>query len=173
MEMSKDFEQACPGVRISINQQVADYTVILSHIELGLFVRDNQMQVADKNGDLISKTREGGSIGGNVDVVCSLIIMDWYGKAAEQGYPEAQFNVGLLYANGKGVKQDYAQAALLWRKGAGSQVACRPSHTALAAGRLHRYCSTLLSRSSFRPGGRKLASTALAASSRSWSSVKS
>jgi hypothetical protein len=29
MEMSKDFEKVCPGVRVTINQQVADYTVIL------------------------------------------------------------------------------------------------------------------------------------------------
>jgi hypothetical protein len=40
MEMSKDFERNCPGVRISINQQMADYTVALNHIEHGL-ARDN------------------------------------------------------------------------------------------------------------------------------------
>ena len=56
MEMSKDFEKNCPGVRVTINQSVADYTVLLNHIEHG-FVRDNQIQIANKDGDLISKTK--------------------------------------------------------------------------------------------------------------------
>lgn len=76
MEMSKDFEKVCPGARITINQQAADYTVILNHIEVGLFARDNQIQVADKNGDLL-KNKEGGSIKGNVKGVCTLILSDW------------------------------------------------------------------------------------------------
>ena len=46
MEMSKDLERDCPGVRMTINQQVADYTVLLNHIEVG-FARDNQIQVAN------------------------------------------------------------------------------------------------------------------------------
>jgi hypothetical protein len=61
MEMSKDFERDCPAVKITIIQSAADYTVALNHIEIGLFVRDNQFQIADRNGDLISKTKEGGS----------------------------------------------------------------------------------------------------------------
>jgi hypothetical protein len=65
MEMSKDFEQLCPEVRISLNQQGADYTVALNHIEHGLS-RDNQIQVANKDAALISKTKEGGSIKGGV-----------------------------------------------------------------------------------------------------------
>ncbi len=76
MEMSKDFERNCPGVRISLNQTLADYTVALNHIEVG-FVRDNQFQIADKNGDLISKTKEGGSISGGVKKVCSILLSDW------------------------------------------------------------------------------------------------
>jgi len=76
MEMAKDFEKVCPGVKITINQQNADYTVILNHIEVGLFNRDNQVQVADKNGDLM-KTKEGGGIKGNVKNACNLILADW------------------------------------------------------------------------------------------------
>jgi hypothetical protein len=76
MEMGKDFEKVCPGVRVTINQQAADYTVILNHIEVGLFARDNQMQVADRNGDLL-ETKEGGGIKGGVKNVCSLILGDW------------------------------------------------------------------------------------------------
>ena len=80
MEMSKDFERDCPGVKISLNQSVADYTVVLNHIEVG-FMRDNQFQVADKNGDLISKTKEGGSIAGGVKKACSFILSDWTAKS--------------------------------------------------------------------------------------------
>lgn len=76
MEMSKDFEEVCPGVRITITQQAADYTVSLNHTEYG-FMRDNQFQVADRNGDLISKTKEGGSIRGGVKKLCDLIAANW------------------------------------------------------------------------------------------------
>jgi TPR repeat protein len=37
----------------------------------------------------------------------------WYRKAAEQGLAEAQYNLGVMYANGDGVAQDYA-AAHMW-----------------------------------------------------------
>jgi hypothetical protein len=79
MEMSKDFEKDCPDVRISLNQSAADYTVSLNHIEQG-FSRDNQIQVANRDGDLISKTKEGGSINGNIKKACSLILNDWAKK---------------------------------------------------------------------------------------------
>jgi TPR repeat protein len=35
----------------------------------------------------------------------------WYWQAAENGHPEAQFNLSRLYASGKGVKRDDEQAA--------------------------------------------------------------
>lgn len=76
MEMSKDLEGDCPGVRITINQQMADYTILLNHIEVG-FARDNQIEVADKNGDLLSKTKEGGSIRGGMKKACGVILADW------------------------------------------------------------------------------------------------
>lgn len=81
MEMTKDFEKTCPGIKVTVNQQMADYTVLLNHIELGLFARDNQMEVADKNGDLI-QTKEGGGIKGGVKKVCDVILADW---AKQQG----------------------------------------------------------------------------------------
>jgi len=81
MEMSKDFEKSCSSVRISLNQQMADYTVVLNHIEHG-FARDNQIQIANKEGDLISKTKEGGSINGNVKKACDVILADWAKKSA-------------------------------------------------------------------------------------------
>jgi hypothetical protein len=79
MEMGKDFERDCPQVRVSLNQNMADYTVNLSHIEQG-WIRDNQIQIANKDGDLISKTKEGGSIAGAVKKACVLIEADWAKK---------------------------------------------------------------------------------------------
>jgi len=79
MEMSKDLEKECPGVQVTINQATADYTVLLNHIESG-FVRDNQVQVANKDGDLLTKTKEGGSIAAAMKKACTLILADWTKK---------------------------------------------------------------------------------------------
>ena len=35
-------------------------------------------------------------------------------KSAEQGYDHAQVNLGLMYAEGEGVSQDYVQAYKWW-----------------------------------------------------------
>src|SRR5271156_6073853 len=51
MEMSKDFQEECPGVQISVNPHLLDYTVDLNHTESD-FVRQNQIKVANKDGDL-------------------------------------------------------------------------------------------------------------------------
>ncbi len=40
--------------------------------------------------------------------------------AAEQGYVEAQFNLGMMYADGQGVAEDYAEA-IKWLKLAAEQ----------------------------------------------------
>jgi hypothetical protein len=80
MEMSKDLERDCHEVRVTINQQMADYTIALNHIEVGLLVRDNQIQIANKDGDLISKTKEGGSIAGGMKKACETIQSDWAKK---------------------------------------------------------------------------------------------
>ncbi|MDH5478723.1 MAG: sel1 repeat family protein, partial [Nitrospinota bacterium] len=42
----------------------------------------------------------------------------WFRKAAEQGDPEAQESLGLLYAEGSGVKKDLAEAEKWLRKAA-------------------------------------------------------
>jgi len=45
--------------------------------------------------------------------------MRWFQKAAEQGYADGQYNLGVMYANGQGVTQDYALAHM-WFNIAGS-----------------------------------------------------
>lgn len=39
-------------------------------------------------------------------------------RSAEQGYTEAQYNLGHAYCFGEGVSQDYTQAVYWWRKAA-------------------------------------------------------
>ncbi len=43
---------------------------------------------------------------------------EWYGKAAAQGNVDAQVNLGLMYARGRGVQQDYARAREWFEKAA-------------------------------------------------------
>ena len=38
--------------------------------------------------------------------------LKWYRLSAGQGDPGAQFNLGVIYANGQGVARDYVQAYL-------------------------------------------------------------
>ena len=47
------------------------------------------------------------------------IALKWYRKAANQGDARAQYNLGLVYTDGQGVAQDYAEAANWYRLAAG------------------------------------------------------
>jgi hypothetical protein len=76
MEMSKDFQEVCPGVRVSISLYVADYTVELNQVEHGV-VAENQMLIANKDGDLISQVKEWGGLKGGVKKACAAILADW------------------------------------------------------------------------------------------------
>jgi hypothetical protein len=87
MEMAKDFQKNCPDVKVTILQNAADYTVILNHIEVGAFGRDNQFQIANKDGDMLGGVREkggikSGSINGGVKAACNTILADWNAKQA-------------------------------------------------------------------------------------------
>ena len=44
--------------------------------------------------------------------------VEWYRKAAEQGFAPAQCNIGYMYAYGQGVAQNYATAVEWYRKAA-------------------------------------------------------
>ena len=49
--------------------------------------------------------------------------VNWFRKAAEQGYAKAQVNLGFMYRSGQGVPQDYAQAVNWFRKAAEQGIA--------------------------------------------------
>ncbi|MBC8095085.1 MAG: sel1 repeat family protein [Akkermansiaceae bacterium] len=44
--------------------------------------------------------------------------MEWYFKAAKQNHPLAQFNLGIMYANGQGVTRNDQEAAIWFGKSA-------------------------------------------------------
>jgi len=46
--------------------------------------------------------------------------LKWYRKAAEQGHVQAQLNLGAMYINGTGVRQDYVQGHM-WSNLAAAQ----------------------------------------------------
>jgi len=48
----------------------------------------------------------------------------WYLLAAEQGFANAQYNLGVMYANGEGVPEDDKQAVKWFRLAAEQGNAC-------------------------------------------------
>ncbi len=64
-------------------------------------------------GEAVSKTA-GGVVLDNDPAMAA----GWFYRAAEQGYADAQFNLGLLYADGDGVPQDMVEAAELFMQAA-------------------------------------------------------
>ena len=42
----------------------------------------------------------------------------WWRSAAEQGHARAQFNLGIMYDNGRGVPGEDAEAMMWWRSAA-------------------------------------------------------
>jgi TPR repeat protein len=44
--------------------------------------------------------------------------VEWFRKSAQQGYAWTEYNLGFMYANGKGVSQDYTEAVKWYRKAA-------------------------------------------------------
>ena len=84
MEMSKDFQEDCPEVQISVNPNLLDYTVELNHTEHS-FLWQNQIRVANKDGDVVSGANGGGSIKagsirGDVTKACQAVLADWAKK---------------------------------------------------------------------------------------------
>jgi hypothetical protein len=46
------------------------------------------------------------------------VAVEWFRKAADQGYPQGQFGLGWMYANGRGVPKDENEAVQWYRKAA-------------------------------------------------------
>jgi hypothetical protein len=79
MEVTKNLQKACPGVLITLNQSVADYTVMLnreSKQKRGLLRTNNQVQVANRAGDVLDSHATRMVSNASKDV-CGLILSDW------------------------------------------------------------------------------------------------
>lgn len=80
----------------------------------------SDLQQAAKNGDVDAQFSLGEKyrkMGGEANYTRAF---NWFNLAAEQGDPSAQYNVGVLHAQGQGVKRNYAEA-VKWYKLAANQ----------------------------------------------------
>ena len=77
-------------------------------------------QIQGYTFDSLWVLKEGGMgiVKGDVSIFPNSQTDDVHRKAAEQGHPRAQYNLGVLYANGQGVPQDFTEAAKWFRKAA-------------------------------------------------------
>jgi hypothetical protein len=78
MEVTKDLQKNCSGVLVTLNQNNADYTVMLnreSKHNRGLLRSNSQIQVANRLGDVLgtSATR---TVGNAAKDACELIVSD-------------------------------------------------------------------------------------------------
>ncbi|SOD42673.1 tetratricopeptide repeat protein [Nitrosovibrio sp. Nv4] len=81
--------------------------------EAGDAKAQNGLGVLFYTGEAISKDSTG-KILSNDPVTAAA----WFHRSAAQGYADAQFNLGLMYANGEGVAKDPAKAVELFQKAA-------------------------------------------------------
>jgi hypothetical protein len=78
MEVSKDLQQ-CPGVLVTVNEAVADYTVMLdreSKQKRGLLRSNSQVQVVNRAGDVIGAGAARTVNHASKDA-CNTILADW------------------------------------------------------------------------------------------------
>lgn len=93
MEVTKDLQKDCPGVMVTINQSAADYIVMLnreSKQNRGLLRSNNQLQVANKMGDILGSNATR-TVGNASKDACALIVADWqtHGRTNAQETPPA------------------------------------------------------------------------------------
>src|SRR5438045_445139 len=86
MEVTKDLQKSCFSVIVTLNQSNADYTVMLnreSKQNRGLLRSNNQLQVANKSGDILG-TSATHTVGNAAKDACELIQADWqaHGRAS-------------------------------------------------------------------------------------------
>jgi hypothetical protein len=79
MEMAKDFSKECPGVTVTVNQAIADYTVSLnreSKKNRGLLRSNNQVMIVNRLGDMLHAGATHAVSSATKDA-CSTILADW------------------------------------------------------------------------------------------------
>jgi hypothetical protein len=91
MEVSKDLQKNCPDVTVTLNQSIADYTVMLnreSKKNRGLLRSNSQIEVANRLGDVLG-TNATHTVGNASKDACHLIVADWaqHGRLASPDAP--------------------------------------------------------------------------------------
>ena len=87
----------------------ANQRLNLSHLKQDAYAGDRRSQLL--LGSLYEDGKQG--LGKNLPEAAK-----WYRKAAEQGYPQAQYNLGLLYEDGKGMTRNYHKATQWYQRAA-------------------------------------------------------
>jgi hypothetical protein len=93
MEVTKDLQKSCSGVLVTLNQNNADYTLMLnreSKHNRGLLRSNSQIQVANRLGDVLG-TSATHTVGNAAKDACELIVADWtqHGRIATPDSPAA------------------------------------------------------------------------------------
>jgi hypothetical protein len=79
MEVTKDLQKNCSGVTVTLNQSVADYTIMLnreSKKNRGLLRSNSQVEVANRLGDVLG-TNATHTVGNAAKDACHAILADW------------------------------------------------------------------------------------------------
>ena len=92
MEVTKDLQKNCGGVIITINQQAADYTIMMdreSKQNRGLLRSNSQIQVANRMGDVLGSSATH-TVSNAAKDACELILADWKQNGRIAPVPAAQ-----------------------------------------------------------------------------------
>ncbi|SER09782.1 hypothetical protein SAMN05421690_100861 [Nitrosomonas sp. Nm51] len=112
-EITELREQILPGSAEDEMTPGEKFQALLEDAKAGDPVAQNGLGVMYYTGEAVSKTLTGQILDNDPELAAG-----WFYRSAEQGYADAQFNLGLMYANGEGVEQDMQQAAELFTKAA-------------------------------------------------------
>lgn len=106
-------EQIMPGGFGDVKAAEEKFKALMAGAKAGDPAAQNSLGVMYYTGEAVSKNLSGKVLDNDPELAAG-----WFYRAAEQGYADAQFNLGLMYANGEGVLQDMEQAAELFKKAA-------------------------------------------------------
>jgi len=77
IELAQDFSKECGGVKLTLNQQDADYTVNLNHQAFhGLAHKNDQIMVTNRTGEVVN-AKSTHSVTGAVKGACETVLADF------------------------------------------------------------------------------------------------
>jgi hypothetical protein len=84
IELAQDFSKECTGVKLTLNQQDADYTINLNHQAFhGLAHKNDQIMVTNRAGELVN-AKSTHSVTGAVKGACETVLADSGSNKLEQ-----------------------------------------------------------------------------------------